>query len=70
MSALTEYFQTDWAAMTLHDWLGMVITVVVFLGMAAGYIMVLNPRNKEKFESRRNLPLDADEPLQSVGDKR
>jgi cytochrome c oxidase cbb3-type subunit 4 len=70
MSALTEYFQTDWAAMTLHDWLGMMITLVVFFGMAAGYIMVLDPRNKEKFESRRNLPLDDDEPLQSVGDKR
>jgi cytochrome c oxidase cbb3-type subunit 4 len=58
MSALTEYLHTDWVSMTLHDWLGMMITLVVFVGMAAGYIMVFNPRNKKDFESRRNLPLE------------
>jgi cytochrome c oxidase cbb3-type subunit 4 len=70
MSALTEYLHTDWVSMTLHDWLGLVITVVVFVGMAAGYIMVFNPRNKESFESRRNLPMDDDEQQLVVGDKR
>jgi cytochrome c oxidase cbb3-type subunit 4 len=70
MSVLTEYLHTDWVSMTLHDWLGMFITVVVFFGMVAGYIMVFNPRNKKDFESRRNLPLDEDEQQLVVGDKR
>jgi cbb3-type cytochrome oxidase subunit 3 len=64
------YLHTDWVAMTLHDWLGMAITLVVFVGMAAGYIMVFNPRNKENFESRRYLPTDDDEQQLVVGDKK
>lgn len=61
MESLRGYLHTDWSAMTLHDWMGMAITVVVFLGMVAGYVMVFNPKNKERFEARRTAPLDHDE---------
>ncbi len=61
MEALRGFFSTNWAAMTLHDWLGLSITIVVFVGMLAGYVMVLNPKNKERFEARRTAPLDYDD---------
>jgi cytochrome c oxidase cbb3-type subunit 4 len=67
MDALLNHFSTDWAAMTLHDWMGMVLTIIVFVGMLAGYVMVFNPRNKEKFEQRRFLPLDHDEQMEAGG---
>jgi len=34
VSSLTEYFHTDWEAMTTNDWIGLIITVVVFLLMS------------------------------------
>ena len=60
MESIKEYFHTDWAAMTFHDWLGLVITVVVFVLMVAVYLWVFNPANKEKLESRRYIPLEED----------
>ena len=33
MSSLKEYFHTDWAAMTTTDWIGTILTVVIFLLM-------------------------------------
>ena len=69
MDALRNYLHTDWAAMTVNDWIGLTLTIVTFIGMLAGYIMVFNPKNKESFEARRNLPLDNDEQL-NAGDKR
>lgn len=60
MNSIKEYFQTDWAAMTLHDWLGLGITIVVFLMMIAIYVYIFHPANKERFESQRFIPLDED----------
>ena len=60
MNSIKEYFQTDWAAMTLHDWLGMGITIVIFIMMIAIYVYIFHPANKEKFESQRFIPLDED----------
>jgi len=60
VNSIKEYFYTDWAAMTFHDWIGLVITVAVFLMMLAVYIYVFNPANKEKLESRRFIPLEED----------
>jgi len=50
--------------MTATDWVGMIITVVVFLLMVGLYVYVLRPKNREKFESKKYLPLD-DEPTNS-----
>ena len=61
MDRVKEYFQTDWAAMTLHDWIGLGITIVVFFVMIALYVYVFHPSNKEKLESHRHIPLDDDE---------
>ena len=55
-----EYFETDWAAMTLHDWIGTIITVVVFLLMVGLYIYVFHPKNKQRLEARRHIPMDED----------
>ncbi|MEN8214056.1 MAG: cbb3-type cytochrome c oxidase subunit 3 [Pseudomonadota bacterium] len=60
MSKLKEYFYTDWEAMTASDWVGLVITVVVFLLMVALYVYVLRPKNREKMESQRFIPMDDD----------
>ena len=58
---ISNYFHTDWASMTLHDWLGLVITIVVFLFMIALYFYIFNPANKERLEAHRNIPIDDDE---------
>ena len=60
MDSIKEYFHTDWAAMTLHDWLGLSITIVVFFVMVALYIYIFHPSNKEKLEAHRHIPLDDD----------
>ena len=61
MSKIQEYFDTDWSAMTATDWFGLVFTVVIFLLMVGLYVWVLNPKNKDKIESHRSMPLDDDE---------
>lgn len=60
MSKLKEYFYTDWEAMTASDWVGMIITVVVFLLMVALYVYVLRPKNRDRLESHRDIPMDDD----------
>ncbi|HID46138.1 MAG TPA: CcoQ/FixQ family Cbb3-type cytochrome c oxidase assembly chaperone [Chromatiaceae bacterium] len=58
MSDLKDYFQTNWSAMTLHDWIGLILTVGAFLAMVWIYSYVFNPKNKERLESQRNIPFD------------
>ena len=60
MSKLKEYFYTDWEAMTASDWVGMILTVVIFLLMVALYFYVLRPKNREKLEKQRFIPMDED----------
>ena len=57
---MNSYFSTDWAAMTLQDWLGLIVTIVVFLLMIGLYVYVFHPANKEKLEAQRHIPLDDD----------
>lgn len=47
--------------MTLHDWIGMFMTLGIFFLMLWAYVYVFHPKNKEKLESQRHLPLDEDE---------
>lgn len=61
MSSLQEYFHTEWGAMTLHDWIGLIITVAVFILMIFVYVYVFHPKNRNKLESQRHLPLDDDD---------
>lgn len=67
MSNLSDHFVTDWAAMTTNDWIGAILTVVVFLLILAAYIYALHPKNREKLEAQRFTPLD-DERI-DVGEK-
>ena len=60
MNNLKEHFTTNWAAMTLHDWIGLIITLVVFMVMVALYVYVFHPSNKERLEKHRHIPLDDD----------
>jgi len=61
VSSLKEYFHTDWEAMTTNDWIGTILTVVIFLLMVGVYVYVLRPKNRDKLESRRYLPFDEDD---------
>lgn len=61
MSSLAEYFHTDWEAMTTSDWVGTILTVVIFLLMVVLYVHVLRPKNRDKFESKKSIPLDEDD---------
>jgi cbb3-type cytochrome oxidase subunit 3 len=48
--------------MTTNDWIGMTITVVIFLLMVGLYVYVLRPKNRDRLESHRHIPmLDEDE---------
>ena len=61
MSSLLEYFHTDWEAMTVNDWIGTILTVVVFLLMVVLYIYALHPKNRDKLESQRHIPMEEDQ---------
>ena len=58
MNNIEQHFYTDWGAMTLQDWLGLIVTVVVFLLMIGLYVYVFHPSNKERLEAQRHIPLD------------
>lgn len=60
VSELLEYFETDWGAMTVHDWIGFIITVVVLLLMIGLYIYVFHPKNKQRLEKQRHIPMEED----------
>jgi cbb3-type cytochrome oxidase subunit 3 len=47
--------------MTATDWFGTILTVVIFLLMVGLFVYVLRPKNREKLESRKYIPLDEDE---------
>lgn len=58
---MNEYLHTDWSAMTLNDWIGTIVTVVIFCLMIWAYVWVFHPKNKEKLESQRHIPLNEGE---------
>lgn len=66
MSSLAEYFETDWQAMTATDWVGTILTVVIFLLMVVAYFQVFRPKNRDKLESRKHIPFDEDN--EDIGD--
>ncbi|MEH6471699.1 MAG: cbb3-type cytochrome c oxidase subunit 3 [Halopseudomonas sp.] len=50
--------------MTASDWVGMILTVVIFVLMVIAYIYAYRPKNREKLEARKYL-LDDGEQLDS-----
>jgi cytochrome c oxidase cbb3-type subunit 4 len=63
---MSDYFQTDWAAMTATDWAGLILTVVIFVLMVVAYFQVFRPKYRESLESRKHIPFDED--LEDIGD--
>lgn len=61
VNSIKDYFHTDWGAMTQHDWIGLLMTIVVFIIMVVLYTYVFHPSNRERLESYRHIPFD-DEP--------
>lgn len=59
-SGLGDYLATDWQAMTVNDWIGTVLTVVIFVLMIVLYVQVLRPKNRQRLESRRFIPFEDD----------
>ncbi len=67
MNSLAEHFHTDWEAMTTNDWIGTILTVVIFLLMVVAYFQVFRPKNRDRLESKKYIPFDEDNELN--GDK-
>ena len=61
MSSLAAHFHTDWQAMTASDWVGTILTVVIFFLMVGLYVYVLRPKHKDQLEAQRNIPLKDDD---------
>lgn len=62
---MSDYFSTNWSAMTAADWFGTILTVIIFFLMLGLYIWVLRPKNKDKFESHRTMLLEDEEEKKS-----
>ena len=61
-----DILQTDWAAMTLNDWAGLIITLGVFFLMVWAYVSTFNPKNKEKLESQSSIIFDEDNDMDDL----
>ncbi|ESQ13498.1 MAG: hypothetical protein N838_14925 [Thiohalocapsa sp. PB-PSB1] len=62
-----DYFKTDWAAMTVTDWVGTILTVVIFILMMVAYFQVFRPKNRDDLESRKHIPFAEDQ--QDIGEQ-
>ncbi len=58
MSVLEEYLNTDWSSMTTQDWVGLIITVVVFFGMLITFALALRPSKRKEMEEQKYKILD------------
>lgn len=63
---MLDYFKTDWAAMTPSDWVGTILTVVIFILMVIAYFQVFRPKNRDSLEERKHIPFDEDH--EDIGD--
>lgn len=51
--------------MTASDWVGTLLTVIIFLLMLGMYIWVLRPKNKDKIEAHRTMLLEDEDDTKS-----
>lgn len=70
MTKLMEYFHTDWAAMSMNDWQGVIFTVGAVIAMIVVYVMVFNPKNKDAFDSQSDMALRDEVEYNNLGDKK
>jgi len=57
---MLDYFQTDWVAMTATDWVGTILTVVIFILMLVAYFQVFRPKNRDALEERKHILFEDD----------
>lgn len=50
---MNSYFSTNWSQMTLNDWIGTSVTVIIFMLMAFAYLYTFKKGNREKLEAHR-----------------
>jgi len=58
---LKDYLHTDWASMTVNDWIGVTMTVVVFIMMIWAYVYTFHPKNRDRLEAQRYIPFEEDD---------
>jgi cytochrome c oxidase cbb3-type subunit 4 len=46
--------------MTTNDWIGTILTVVIFIAMVVAYFQVFRPKNKDRLESQRYVLFEED----------
>ncbi len=61
MNRLTEFFSTDWQAMTAVDWSGLIIVSVLTVLMSGLYYWVFRPKNRDRFEQYRDFVIHEDD---------
>ena len=57
---ISEYFHTDWAAMTATDWWGLIVTIAIFFLMVGLYYWVFKPSSKASMEQHCDFVLKED----------
>jgi len=60
VSKIGEYLGTDWSAMTVNDWIGLTVTVLVSILMVLLYIYVWRPKNRDRLEAHRYIVMNDD----------
>jgi len=55
---MSNYFYTDYSAMTTNDWIGLSVTVIIFILMAIAYFKVFRPKNRDKLEKHKFIIMD------------
>jgi len=53
--------------MTVSDWVGTILTVVIFVLMVVVYFQVFRPKNRDRLEAQKHIPFEVDN--ESNGDK-
>ncbi len=56
-----EFFNTDWNAMSVNDWVGTFVTILAAIAMIWAYVYAFHPKNKEKLESQSHIIFDDDD---------
>jgi len=57
---ISDYFHSDWAAMTSTDWWGLFVTIAIFFCMVGLYYWVFKPSSKAKLEQHCDFVLRED----------
>jgi len=63
VNSLSEFFSTDWEAMTHTDWTGLIIVVVMTALMVGLYIWIFKPANHDHFEQYCDFVNENDEDM-------